>query len=260
MNSHTKVIIRRIKDNQSEHHGGMWKVAYADFITALMAFFLLLWVLNSTPKENLKGVAQYFNPVSLKERGIGLNGGESRNKVKGILSEEDLGGLFSETDKTIFLNLISSIRNDPNMEDFSKNLEIDVTNDGLRVQIVDSDERPMFKPNTSEIQLYMVKMLTEIGKLISPLPNNVSIIGHTASVKNIGNQNLDLWKLSVDRAIQVKDFLSKNIRQNQIISVAGKADTEHLDKSEPYNSKNIRISLIILKSDYLKSYSKSLTH
>jgi chemotaxis protein MotB len=244
----SKVIIRRIKDDPTkEHHGGMWKVAYADFITALMALFMLLWVLNSTPKKNLVGVANYFNKVNLKNSSFGAQEGREENTVKGILSENQFNGLLSESDKRNFANLISSVKNNINVKNFQNNLIIDSTEEGLRIQIIDSDDRPMFKPNTNQIHLYMINILTEIGKLITLLPNKVSIIGHTSSVKNTQAEKLNLWNLSVERALKVKEFLSEILPDKQFSSVTGKADTDNIDNLNPYSSKNIRISLIILK-------------
>jgi chemotaxis protein MotB len=246
----SRVIIRRIKDDPTkEHHGGMWKVAYADFITALMALFMLLWVLNSTPKKNLKGVANYFNKVNLKNSGIGIDEKVENKGIKGILSEEQFGGVFSEADKRNFVNLISSIKNNSNIKNFDSNLIIDSTEEGLRIQIVDSEDRPMFKPNTSQIHLYMINILTEIGKLIAPLPNKVSIIGYTASIKNGNQEQVNLWNLSVERALKVKEFLGDILQDKQFSSITGKADTENIDTVNPYSSKNIRISLLILKRE-----------
>jgi chemotaxis protein MotB len=248
-------LLRRIKNNSAvEYQSGMWKIAYADFITALMAFFLLLWVLNSAPKENLQGVAEYFSSFNIKEKsGIGFEDGINKTKAKGILFDDDSSNSFSEVDIANFQSLISSIKTDTDIANFADNILIDTTEDGLRIQIVDSDDRPMFRPNTDEIQLYMIKIITEIGKLIEHLPNNISVIGHTASIKKVGDNNIDLWKLSINRAIKVKDFLAKIVKPSQIVSLTGKADTEHLNASVPYSSRNIRISLIVLKNNYKKN-------
>jgi chemotaxis protein MotB len=242
----SKVIIRRIKDDPTkEHHGGMWKVAYADFITALMALFMLLWVLNSTPKKNLEGVANYFNKVNLKNSSLELQ--EKKDGAKSILSKDEFDHLFTETDKINFANLITTIKSNPNVKNFQNNLIVDDTQEGLRIQIVDSDNRPMFRPNTNEIQLYMLEILTEIGKLISVLPNKISIIGHTSSIKDIKKEKLNLWNLSAERALKVQEFLSEILPNEQFSSVTGKADTDNIDTLDPYSSKNIRISLLVLK-------------
>jgi flagellar motor protein MotB len=201
------------------------------------------WTIKSNTKKNFAKCNHCNYIEDEKDEKVENKG------IKGILSEEQFGGVFSEADKRNFVNLISSIKNNSNIKNFDSNLIIDSTEEGLRIQIVDSEDRPMFKPNTSQIHLYMINILTEIGKLIAPLPNKVSIIGYTASIKNGNQEQVNLWNLSVERALKVKEFLGDILQDKQFSSITGKADTENIDTVNPYSSKNIRISLLILKRE-----------
>lgn len=236
-----------------EHYGGMWKVAYADFITAMMAFFILLWVLNSTPKENLQGLAAYFTPGIL-QGGKGLHKDSSKNEQDYASS-----GLIDEhtRDQQRLVFALNAIENHQEFRQFAGNISAQLTDEGLVISIAEDDQSPMFVPGTYRMQPHMYAVLDEIGKLVNHLPNYISVVGHTAALK-APDPNVDLWELSMHRANAVRKYMiSKTIRDEQIINIVGKADREPRDIKNIYNSRNIRISIILLAQKSLSRHHLS---
>ena len=281
--NNTTIIIRKIKKIQdNKKRGGSWKVAYADFVTAMMAFFLLLWLVSVSSESTLQGVAQYFTPTkSISDKaGLGFDGGTKTNIEKGIGAENAASSSLiygspskghrvdaarkpsnmTEVEKDHFISIMNSIQQNSDLKNYSDNLQMDITNEGLRIQIIDSDNRPMFKPNTSELQPYMEKIITVIGKIVSNQPNYISISGHTASIKdsNLGNV-LDFWKISSDRANEVRKFMVRQlIDKKQVVKIVGRADREPFDYKDPYSVQNIRVGITLLNEDSISEYQKSI--
>lgn len=279
--NHTVVVFKNKKHahNHNSHRGGMWKVAYADFITAMMAFFLLLWLLSVAPENTLKGVAKYFTPtVSVSDRaGLGFEGGADSNVTDGIaanniassslifgspsrgrkVDQSSNSSMMTDLDKEKFISVMSKIQHDAELKNFADNISVDITNDGLRIQVMDSENRAMFKKNTDILEPYMIKILDIIGKLVKDQPNYISISGHTASVstKDGDNVDYDSWSLSASRANSVRKFLTANtIKSEQVDRIIGKADKEPFDVNDRYSTKNIRIGITLLNN---KSIVKS---
>lgn len=252
-----KRIIRKFS---SVHQGGMWKIAYADFITAMMVLFLLLWILGVTPKESLQGVADHFSKHILLGNGA-LSGSQSQ-KAFGVVDEADQSAAsISEIDKTNILNTLMAEAQSADqskyaqiVKDLQTNMAIDVTPEGLKLQIMETDGRPMFKPGTDELQAYVEQLLNIISKVINKMPNPVSITGHTASLRDPSSTNIDLWNLSILRANKAREYLSQKIHPRKIVQVSGKADMEPADKSNPYGAKNIRISIVLLNTGKSNNY------
>ena len=277
------IIIKKVKKIQGGgHHGGAWKVAYADFVTAMMAFFLLLWLLSVSSEKTLRGVAEYFTPTEAisDKAGLGFDGGMDTNLDDGVgatqaasssliygsptkghrVDEARDPSNMSEVERDHFLALAKSIENSAEIQKFADNVHIDITNEGLRIQITDSDNRPMFKPNTSELQPYMKSILKVIGRMIKTQPNYISISGHTASLKNpaIG-AGIDFWEVSSDRANEVRKFMTDNlIKEHQVVKIIGKSDREPFDPKDPYGIKNIRVGITLLNDKSISSYEKSV--
>jgi chemotaxis protein MotB len=276
------IIYRKRKNNyKSDKLGGMWKVAYADFITAMMAFFLLLWLISVTPENTLKGVAKYFTPTtSVSDKaGLGFEGGAETNVEDGIgapniassslifgspsrgkrIDQAEKSGMMTDLEKQHFVSIMNNIQQNVELKDFSDNINMDVTNEGLRIQIMDSDNRPMFKPNTIELQPYMVKILTVIGKLIKDQPNYIAITGHTASIKHVDKKsNLDYWNLSAQRANEVRKFLTNSlIKDEQVVRIVGKSDREPFEPSDLYSLQNIRVGITLLNNSAVSKFQQS---
>lgn len=280
--SKSPIIIykKRKKSSHAIHRSGMWKVAYADFITAMMAFFMLLWLLSVTPENTLKGVAKYFTQAtSVSDKvGLGFEGGADANVEDGTgapnaasssliygspsrgrrLDQASKSGMMTDLEKQHFIEVMNNIQQNVELRDYSDNINVDMTSDGLRIQIMDSDNRPMFKPNTYELQPYMNKILTVIGKMIKDQPNYIAISGHTASVKNTSNAGIDYWSISSLRANEVRKYLTNDlIKPDQVVRIVGRADTEPFDAKDIYSTKNIRVGVTLLNNGSVSRFQQS---
>ncbi len=280
------VVIKKVKKVQGGgHHGGAWKVAYADFVTAMMAFFLLMWLINATSPEQKEGIADYFAPAAVSESRSG-NGGvlggqsfdtegardsghssltKSSRQSSANTSSQDTSGSPSETaaddaiekqmarrEKQRFeqaaMSLRQAMKEMPELAELSKHLIIDETPEGMRIQIVDQEGRPMFAPGSKNPYPRTKLLLKEVSKVVRRLPNRVTISGHTdATVVNQG-EGYGNWELSADRANVTRRIFQENgLRANRIYQVAGKADSEPLFPDDPYMSANRRISIVLLR-------------
>jgi chemotaxis protein MotB len=191
------IIVKRIKKGGGGHHGGAWKIAYADFVTAMMAFFLLMWLLGSTSKGDLSGIAEYFKtPLKVAMQG-GSGSGDSSSVLKGggrDLTRKDgqqkkgespkanksfnLAAAKAELEraeafrlKGLKSKIEAMIEASPTMRQYKNQLLIDITTDGLRIQIVDEQNRPMFASAKAELQPYTKEILSEIGQTLNDMPN-----------------------------------------------------------------------------------------
>ena len=145
------------------------------------------------------------------------------------------------------------------MQEFSENIIWDVSSDGLRIQITDTNNRPMFRPNTAELAPYMREILDVVARMVSGYPNYVAISGHTASAQsNDVIADLDFFKLSALRANEVRKYLSRTLKEGQVVRILGKSDKEPLDPREPFNSKNARINITLLTNTSLSKFQQSL--
>lgn len=264
---------RRNKRNSNAHHGGMWKVAYADFITAMMCFFLLMWLVSTSDPETLQGLAKYFAPKQSKFDGSGYEDAKQQSiapktQPKQLLQNSMGEQVFDSTQESLltaeekesFVNTMNDIRRDKVMQEFSENIIWDVSSDGLRIQITDTNNRPMFRPNTSELAPYMKDILNVVARIISGYPNYVAISGHTASAQanDMVANEIDFFKLSALRANEVRKYLESTLKEGQVVRILGKSDKEPLDAREPFNSKNARISITLLTKTSISKFQQSL--
>lgn len=305
-------IIKKItKKVVGGHHGGAWKVAYADFVTAMMAFFLLMWLLNATSEEQRRGISNYFGPSGdylgaggtggvLGGRSVDSEGKYSKQEINSSMStqmakseasskdeETDEDGFDKPTAQAAALKpdekkasssdaskpfevkeaekivqkyesdlfrqaekeLRQAIMEVPELKELEKSLIIDVTPEGLRIQIVDQQRYSMFPKGSFAMYPYTKKLLSLVAKVVHKLPNKISIAGHTDSFKFSDDERYSNWELSADRAnASRRVLLEMNIPQERIIAVSGKADTEPL-VPEPLSEKNRRISIILHRTD-----------
>ncbi len=265
------IIIKKVKKGGHGHHGGAWKVAYADFVTAMMAFFLLLWLLSTSSKGVLNGLADYFSPtVGLKDgKGIGLQGGladvkngtgrehGSNNKI--VYGAQTSGPPIDietikkqQEEKTMvdFQNTVfKAMQSDELTKNFMDNIYVDVTPEGIRIQIRDSDERPMFKPGTAILQPYAETILKKIADTIRYVPHYLAIYGHTTSTTTVLERGSDYWSLSSERADSVRQFLtsSAGIDHSQVARVIGEGNNNPIDRANPQALRNARFELVLLK-------------
>jgi chemotaxis protein MotB len=284
------VIIKRIKKGgHGGHHGGAWKVAYADFVTAMMAFFLLMWLINTTTPEQTRGIADYFAPQSISQTVSGA-GGVLGGKVMGQESARAGGaesvmqrnsppapptvkksvqnGTASGTgtdgsDSSATADAHSAqdgdfaraaeaihqaVQDNPDLAHLSHQVILEQTPQGMRIQLVDQDGRPMFAQGTAEPMPYTKQLLAAIGKIIDRLPNRVSISGHTEGGDFTGPHGENNWQLSAERAEAARALLaSGGLTSDRVYEVSGKAGSEPLLPEDPSASANRRLSILLLR-------------
>lgn len=268
------IIVKRIKKGGAAHHGGAWKIAYADFVTAMMAFFLLMWLLGSTAKGSLQGIAEYFQtPLKVAMAG-GSGSGDSTSVIQGggkDLTRQDgqMNRSDNETEKkTVDLKTAKKalekreierlqalkkriealIEASPILRIYKKQLLLDITQEGLRIQIVDEQNRPMFSLAKAELQPYTKEILHELGLALNDVPNRIGLAGHTdATPYSSGEKAYSNWELSADRAnASRRELIAGGMNEAKVIRVVGLSSAVLFDKSDPLNPANRRISIVVL--------------
>jgi len=273
------IVIKRIKKVAGGHHGGAWKIAYADFVTAMMAFFLLMWLLGSTAKGDLKGIADYFlNPLKISSQGgsgtgdsssVLKGGGKDLTRSSGQVKQGDLESKnkslnlketnaellrkeFEQREKAMLgelkQNIEKLIESNPALKQFKNQLLIDITSEGLRIQIVDEQNRPMFDLSSADLKPYTKVILREIGKALNAVQNKVSLSGHTDAAQfGGGDKGFSNWELSANRAnASRREMITGGMDEHKVLRVVGLASTVLFDKNDPLNSINRRISIVVL--------------
>jgi len=259
------IIIKKIKKGgHGGHHGGSWKVAYADFVTAMMAFFLLLWLLSSTNEETLMGVADYFdNPSAINGAGgastsmIKLGDNVDVSKGDGSKNRESNSfEYYSEAFEKMELEKLESLKDEleyeiersPALSEFKDQLMIDITDEGLHIQIVDKNNRPMFDLGSALLKSYARKIIREIAPILNKVENKISISGHTDARQYMRSDGYSNWELSSDRANAARRELVKTgFPQKKVSRVVGLASKFLLFKENPLDPRNRRISILLMK-------------
>ena len=272
--SQQPIVVKRIKKGGGGHHGGAWKIAYADFVTAMMAFFLLMWLLGSTTQGDLKGIADYFStPLKVAMAGgsgsgdsssVIQGGGEDLTRAHGQVKKGDieaqkrninLQALKADFEKREAARL-ESLKGDlekmidatPSLRQFKNQMLLDLTSEGLRIQIVDEKNRPMFDSASSELKPYTKQILREIGAALNKVDNRISLSGHTDAAPYAGgDKGFGNWELSTNRAnASRRELVAGGMDDGKMIRVVGLASTVLYDKADPYGAINRRISIVIL--------------
>ena len=282
------IIIKKVKKVVGGgHHGGAWKVAYADFVTAMMAFFLLMWLINTTDPEQKKGIAEYFAPASVSQTTSGSGGilggtslGDDGSKSSGSMSvlqqmapeapqdapieagqsqnvasasDEALRAEIARREAAEFQSAAESLRQAmqrmPELAELSKQMIIDQTPEGLRIQLVDQEGRSMFEQNSARPNARAQVLLRAISSVINRLPNRISITGHTSAVAGSGRASVaGDWPLSAERANASRQILqTAGVDADRVYSVAGKAGSDPLYPDDPSLAGNRRIAIVLLR-------------
>lgn len=261
------IIIKRSAAAKAVRHGGAWKLAYADFMTAMMAFFLLMWLLSSVTTKELAGIAEYFRtPLKVAilggksaadNSGVIPGGGPDTTRRDGQLARGDVARQVQVESperkdaarlRALKARLEKVIDANPLLQQFRKQLLIDITTEGLSIQIVDDQNRPMFANGSAQVQPYMRDMLREIGKALNDVPNRITLSGHTdATQYALGDKSYSNWELSADRAnASRRELITGGMDAAKVLRVVGLASTVNLDKDDPNDPVNRRISIIVL--------------
>ena len=268
------IIIKRIKKGGHGAHGGAWKIAYADFVTAMMAFFLLMWLLGSTAQGELQGIAAYFaSPLKVAMSGgsgagnsssIIPGGGTDLAKVHGQVRRSDspennnrrMEGSARTTRahqdaariRSLQAKIDAMITGNPKLNEYRSQIRIDVTPDGLQIQIVDDQNRPMFDLGSALVKPYMRDILREIGSALVEVENRVSLAGHTdATPYGNGDRGYSNWELSADRAnASRRELVVAGMPDEKLTRVVGLAASDLLEPNNPRAAVNRRITITVL--------------
>jgi chemotaxis protein MotB len=271
------IIVKKIKKGGHAAHGGAWKIAYADFVTAMMAFFLLMWLLGSTTEGDKKGIADYFqSPLKIALAG-GSGSGDSSHVIKGGGADlsrstgQVKSGDVEAQRRTINLmalraeqrraeaarleSLMSKVKEklaaNPALAAFSSQIRLEMTADGLRIQIVDEFDRPMFESGSAVVQPHMRELLRTIGSVLGEVPNRITLEGHTDAAVFAGEQRgYSNWELSADRAnASRRELMLGGLPADRMLRVLGLADSRPLTPADPRAPANRRISIIVMNRE-----------
>ena len=268
------IVIKRKKVVAGGAHGGAWKIAYADFVTAMMAFFLLMWLLGSTAKGDLQGIADFFqNPLKISSQGgagsgdatsVLQGGGKDLTRQAGQVKRGDVEAKKStsfskeaqaefrrreqERLESLKLEIEKMIEQSPQLAQFKKQMLLDITSEGLRIQIVDEQNRPMFDSSSADLKPYTRDILRQIGKALNGVQNRISLAGHTDAAQFAGGEKgFSNWELSSNRAnASRRELVVGGMDDSKVLRVVGLASTVLFDKNDPLNSVNRRISIVVL--------------
>lgn len=277
-NSRPIIVIKRRRGGGG-HHGGAWKVAYADFVTAMMAFFLVMWLLGAGTKQQRAAISEYFkNPsmshgtVTQAPAGVAGKGGASNSMIDmhgssliapvgparmGRLGEprkltsKELTKKAEQAERKrleqLKMQLHAAIQKSQALKPFKDQLFLDITPEGLRIQIVDKRNRPMFDTGSARLKPYTVKILHELAHFINTVPNQISITGHTDDARYSSDHSYSNWELSADRANAARRALvDGGMAADKVARVIGLAATVPFDKADPHAAINRRISIVVM--------------
>src|SRR3989338_908666 len=318
MKDQRPIIIKKVKKGGHGHHGGAWKIAYADFVTAMMAFFLLMWLINATTEEQKLGIANYFDPISVGSQNGGSKGvmggtsvrskqstldsssspssikpmsmkqkgaggektdsskydGNSQNPNKPMetpkesdVNEAQSTSLEEEIDhekdeqlkaqqeaeerklKAIKNEIEEALKKDEELQELAKNIIIEETKEGLRIQLVDQDNQSMFPSGSSRMYSTTQKLLKQVADVIKQVPNRLSISGHTDAAPYTNTKNYGNWELSTDRANASRlEIVNNGVEEERFTEVIGKEAKEPLITDNPFSAQNRRISITLIRS------------
>ena len=233
----TPPIIIKKKSGHGGHHGGAWKVAYADFVTAMMALFIVLWLLSSSSKQTQMAISGYFKDPSgtASKTGSALAGtGENVQ-----LGKEDMAKLKEK--------LQSTIQKITDLDKLKKNIEMTVTAEGLRIELIESEKGTFFDSGSSTLNRSGQELLTLLAQELGKVPNHISVEGHTDAKPFTGKSSYSNWELSSDRANAARRLMQgvDGLRPDQVSQVRGFADQRLRNLKDPLDSANRRISIIV---------------
>jgi len=269
------IIVKKVKKGGHGVHGGAWKIAYADFVTAMMAFFLLMWLLGSTTEGDKKGLQDYFqSPLKVALMGGGTGSGDASSVIRGGGTDINrVGGQVKKGEieaqkKTYQLQALKAnlaqaekqrleslrdrvkdvVSSSPALAQFKSQIRLDMTRDGLRIQIVDEHNRPMFDSGSDHVKPYMRDILQAIGSVLTEVPNKLTLEGHTdAQPFSGGAAGYSNWELSSNRAnASRRELLAGGLKDERVLRVQGLSASVPFDKRDPLNPVNRRISIIVM--------------
>ena len=280
------IIIKKVKKGGHGAHGGAWKIAYADFVTAMMAFFLLMWLLGSTTEGDRKGIQDYFSsPLKVAMFG-GSGAGDASSLVKGGGTDltrqggqvkkgdveakqreyalKELKEVQRQAEKARLEQVKQKVEEvialNPRLAQLGGQIKLELTREGLRIQIADEGNRPMFDSGSAVVKPYMRELLQELGSVLAEVPNRLTIEGHTDAQPFVGgDRGYSNWELSADRAnASRREMVSGGLPEARMLRVQGLASSKLLDAQAPESAVNRRISIIVMNRDAEDAVLKNL--
>jgi chemotaxis protein MotB len=262
MSDAPRIVIRRKRGEHAAHHGGAWKIAYADYVTAMMAFFLVMWLVALIPRESLGEMAEYFRMPLMDA----IRGGERINDSTSVIPGQSPSVIPNKNPlparpasqesehrdaqrlQGLKTQIEALIDTDPVLRQFRPQLLLDMTPEGLRIQIIDQQNRPMFQTGSAVVQPYMRTILRELGPLFNQISNSVTISGHTDAQQYArGERAYSNWELSADRANAARqELVAGGMQEGKVKRIVGLSSTVNLIKDDPNAAVNRRISVIVL--------------
>ena len=273
MENNQPIIVKRVKKIAGGHHGGAWKIAFADFATAMMAFFLVMWLMTTATPEQKKVISGYFqDPVGFSESAspyvIDLGGtptpapdktlnpepqdGETpADDAQGEIDKQQAESIAEEVERERLELLLQELQNkveeNPQLQNFKDQILFEITQDGLRIQIMDAENRPMFASGSARLQPYFEDILLALTDTITAVPNKISVSGHTDAQPFVGRGGYGNWELSSDRANAARRVLvAGGYDDEQVARVVGYASSALFDRDAPLNPVNRRIDIVVL--------------
>lgn len=267
------IIVKRIKKSAGGSHGGSWKIAFADFAVAMMAFFLVMWLLSSATPEQLKAISGYFqDPIGFSESAspyvIDLGGTPTPSATSTLNPEindeislrveteqaegmdKDSANLLEQLEQErlnmLLLELQNKLEENVNLEPYLDQISLAITQDGLRIQITDAANRPMFALGSAKLQRHFEDILYMMAGSIRTVPNKISIGGHTDAKPYSGDAEFGNWELSASRANAARRALRSGGLEDQVARVSGYGSSILFDRENPYNPVNRRIDILVL--------------
>ena len=270
MDNTQPIIVKRVKKVAGGHHGGAWKIAFADFATAMMAFFLVMWLMSSATPEQKRAISGYFqDPIGFTESAsphvIDLGGtptpapDRTLNDVVDPAMQQTEAALDADQAQTfaeqlererlelLLQELQNKIDENPDLTRFKDQILFEITQDGLRIQIMDAENRPMFALGSAQLQPYFEDILLAMADTIRAVPNKISISGHTDAKPYSGRSDFGNWELSAGRANAARRTLvAGGYPEDQLARVVGYASSALFDRDDPLNPVNRRIDILVL--------------
>ncbi|MFP4155655.1 MAG: flagellar motor protein MotB [Halothiobacillaceae bacterium] len=265
------IVIKKIKKGGHGHHGGAWKIAYADFVTAMMAFFLLMWLLGSMGEAERKGISDYFqNPVKVTLEGgesVGMSeslidgGGEDLTREEGQVIKQDLIDMDQKTAEELVAEqerrqleelkeqLESLIEVTPELKAHENQIKLEITEEGLKIDIIDEGDRPMFESGSSNMENYARDIIEQLAPAIDGLPNRLTVLGHT-DARPFASGLRTNWELSTERANAARRALvAGGLEEDKFLRISGLADSMPRIKDDPEDPRNRRISVLVMNKE-----------
>jgi len=273
MENNQPIIVKRVKKVAGGHHGGAWKIAFADFATAMMAFFLVMWLMTVATPEQKKLISGYFqDPVGFSESAspyvIDLGGTptpapdrtlnpepqdekspaeDAQADVDKLQAESIAEEVERERLELLLQELQNKVEENPQLQNFKDQILFEITQDGLRIQIMDAENRPMFASGSARLQPYFEDILLAMTDTIAAVPNKISVSGHTDAAPFVGRGGYGNWELSSDRANAARRVLiAGGYDDEQVARVVGYASSALFDREKPLNPVNRRIDIVVL--------------